>query len=57
MLNICIGVPGLVRVDPAPGCPDPRALPRIQLSYPTYFRIALTGAIQAPPPTPGPHSP
>ena len=57
MLNIRIGVPEVVRVGPAPGCPDPVSLPQIQSSYLISLQIAIAGAIQAPPPTPVFHSP
>ena len=52
MVNSSIGAPGLVRVSPAPECPDPAFLPNIQPNSP-IFQVALADAIQAPPPTPG----
>ena len=57
MLNSSMGVPEFVRVAPASGCPDPVFLPQIQPSLQTSLQYALTCAIQAPPPTPGIHSP
>ncbi len=57
MLNISIGVPGIVRVGPASGCPDPTSLPQIQFSYLNSLQLALADAIQTPPPMPGPFRP
>ena len=57
MLNSSMGVPEFVRVAPASGCPDPVFLPQIQPSLQTSLQNALACAIQAPPPTPGIHSP
>jgi hypothetical protein len=57
MLNIRSGVPGFVRVGPAPRCRVAVSLPQIQPSHLISLQIALAHAIQAPPPTPGIHSP
>jgi|GEM_PF-2256230 hypothetical protein len=57
MLNSRIGVPEVVRVGPAPGCPDPVSLPQIQSNRLISLQIAIAGAVQAPPPTPVFHFP
>jgi hypothetical protein len=57
MLNIRSGVPGFVRVGPAPECRAVVSLPQIQPSHLISSQISVTRTIQAPPPTPVFHSP